>query len=49
MGILEQDRVYRQMIFASNQEYNEWKNVYYADMSAIRNSVWREKIVKYKG
>lgn len=47
MDILEQDCVYRQMIFTSNQEYNEWKSMYYADMSAIRNSVWRDKIVKY--
>lgn len=47
MDILEQDSVFRQMIFTSNQEYHEWRSLYYADMSAIRNNLWRDKIIKY--
>ena len=47
MDILEDDIVFRQMIFTSNKEFSEWKSEYHTNLSAIKNNIWRDKIIKY--
>ncbi|MCI8371208.1 MAG: hypothetical protein HFG65_16825 [Hungatella sp.] len=45
--VLEHDLVFRQMIFLSDTEYDNWKKAFKTDPSIMKSNLWREPITTF--